>query len=111
MKFSHTNTKALHAQAEKAGPKAVQMLDFALLTLQVKALAVLLRGTDHQDKVIHTFSSVGAFTMAALNISPEEFDPVLAAAEKAVLSDTAETMRLNGVESKNGEVARNVRVL
>lgn len=99
MKFSHTHTNALSGKAAQDGPKAVQMFEFALLTLQVKSLLQLLGDNPHAEKVAHTFSSVGAFAMDALNISPEEFDPVLRATETAVLADTKDTFTLNKAES------------
>lgn len=111
MKFSHTHTKALHDKYEAEGAKAVQLFEFALLTLQVKALAGLLRDSGHARKIAQTFAAVGAFTMNALSYTTEEFDPVMQATEAAVLADTKDSISQNGEGLTVGVDGKDARII
>lgn len=111
MKLSHTHTKALHDKYEAEGAKAVQLFEFALLTLQVKALTGLLRDSGHARKVAETFASAGAFTMNALGFSPEEFGPILQATEAAVLADTKDSISQNGEGLTVGVDGKEARII
>ena len=107
-KFSHAHTQKLHDEYAAKGDKQHQLFDFAMLTLQVRALVSLLHGNPHARNVAETFSSIGAFTMDALNFETAEFGPVLEAVEKAVLADTKESMAANGVEPKDGALVAGI---
>src|SRR5258705_9671186 len=107
-KFTHTHTQTLHDEYAAKGDKQHQLFDFAMLPLEVRSLVSLLRGNAHARKVAETFSSIGAFTMDALNFEVSEFEPVLAAVEKAVLADTKESMAANGVEPKDGALVAGI---